>query len=33
MNKRVKVAMNPNSISDIETFKPSHQLSFNRRVE
>jgi hypothetical protein len=33
MNKRVKVAMSANSISGIETFKPSHQLSFHRRVE
>jgi hypothetical protein len=24
---------NPNSISDIKTFKPSYQLSFHRRVE
>jgi hypothetical protein len=25
--------LNANSISDIKTFKPSHQLSFHRRVE
>jgi hypothetical protein len=25
--------LNPNSISDIKTFKPSYQLSFYRRVE
>jgi hypothetical protein len=25
--------LNANSISDIKTFKPSYQLSFQRRVE
>jgi hypothetical protein len=25
--------LNVNSISDIKTFKPSHQLSFHRRAE
>jgi hypothetical protein len=26
-------ALNANSISDIKTFKPSYQLSFDRRVK